>query len=60
MGQQLLLNPVFRNKLSELDIVFQREAGFFSIEPLQQGELGGSDKMQTLTYAVHIGLALLL
>jgi len=60
MGQELLLNPIFRDKLSELDTVFQREAGFSSIEALQQGELGGSDKIQMLTYAVHIGLALLL
>ncbi|KAI5361814.1 hypothetical protein J4E82_011709, partial [Alternaria postmessia] len=60
MGQQLLLNSVFRNKLSELDLVFRREADFSSIEALQQGELGGSDKIQILTYAVHVGLASLL
>jgi 6-methylsalicylic acid synthase len=60
MGKQLLLNPVFRNKLSELDSIFQREAEFSSIQALQQGELGGSDRVQMLTYAVQIGLASLL
>lgn len=60
MGQRLLLNPMFRNKLSELDIVFQRESGFSSIRALQEGELGGSNKIQMLTYAVQIGLALIL
>ncbi|RYN90977.1 hypothetical protein AA0121_g13655, partial [Alternaria tenuissima] len=60
MGKQLLLNPVFRNQLSELDSIFQREAEFSSIQALQQGELGGSDRVQMLTYAVQIGLASLL
>ncbi|KAJ5052504.1 polyketide synthase [Bipolaris maydis] len=50
MGQQLLLNLVFRNKLSEMEVMFLREAG----------ELGGLDKIQMLTYAVQIGLAFVL
>ncbi|KAJ6192188.1 thiolase-like protein [Bipolaris maydis] len=60
MGQQLLLNLVFRNKLSEMEVMFLREAVFSTIEALQQGELGGLDKIQMLTYAVQIGLAFVL
>ncbi|KNG44310.1 6-methylsalicylic acid synthase [Stemphylium lycopersici] len=60
MGQRLLRNCIFRSKLSELDTTFHKEAGFSSVEALQQGELGASDKIQMLTYAVQMGLASLL
>lgn len=60
MGKELLHNSVFRHALSSLDDVFRKEAGFSVIEALQTSELGGSARIQVLTYAVQIGLTALL
>ncbi|KAF3039428.1 putative PKS-like protein biosynthetic cluster [Didymella keratinophila] len=56
MGRELLLNPVFHDALSNLDDVFLEEAGFSVVEALRTSEIGGSARVQVLTYAVQIGL----
>ncbi|KAF3034317.1 t1pks [Didymella heteroderae] len=56
MGKELLHMLAFRNALSSLDAVFQREAGFSVLDAFQSSDLGGSARIQVLTYAVQIGL----
>ncbi|KAF2624055.1 ketoacyl-synt-domain-containing protein [Macroventuria anomochaeta] len=60
MGKELLHNSVFHCALTSLDDIFQREADFSVIEALQTSDLGGSARIQVLTYAVQIGLTALL
>ena len=60
MGKELLLNRVFRTAISDLDTVFQREANFSSVEALEKGKLDSSAEVQMLTYAMQIGLTLVL
>ncbi|KAF2022657.1 hypothetical protein EK21DRAFT_82777 [Setomelanomma holmii] len=60
MGKELLGLPVFYSTLSALVKTIQEEAGFSVLEALGEGDLGGSAKIQVLTYAVQIGLANLL
>ncbi|KAF3049341.1 t1pks [Didymella keratinophila] len=60
MGKELLLVIAFRDAVASLDAVFQREAGFSVIDALQASDLGGSAKIQVLTYAVQVGLIALL
>ncbi|KAF2022913.1 polyketide synthase [Setomelanomma holmii] len=60
MGKDLLSMPTFSDSLSALDDTFREEAGFSVLEALTKAELGGSARIQVLTYAVQIGLANLL
>jgi 6-methylsalicylic acid synthase len=60
MGKELLHVPAFHDAISSLDAVFQKEAGFSVINAFRTSDLGGSARIQVLTYAVQIGLTALL
>jgi 6-methylsalicylic acid synthase len=60
MGIELLQNLVFYTALSELDPIFEQEAGFSVLQALRDGKLGGSDRIQVITYATQVGLTALL
>ena len=60
MGKELLHNHVFFHTLSSLDDIFRKEADFSVIDALQASNLGGSARIQVLTYAMQIGLTALL
>jgi 6-methylsalicylic acid synthase len=58
MGQQLLeREPAFRAVIDAIDPVFGRELGVSAREALRTGELGGTDRVQALTFAMQVGLA---
>lgn len=56
MGKELLENNVFRQTIVSLESVIQTEAGFSALEALQCGEIGGSHRVQVLTYLMQVGL----
>ncbi|WKG01540.1 type I polyketide synthase [Mycolicibacterium sp. HK-90] len=61
MGRELLTaEPTFANVVDEVDEVFGRELGFSAREALGTGELGGTDRIQALTFAMQVGLAAVL
>lgn len=60
MGGQLLAEPVFAAVIDEIDPVFLAELGFSAREAFTTGELGGTDRVQALTFAMQVGLAALL
>ncbi|MCV7382561.1 type I polyketide synthase [Mycolicibacter longobardus] len=61
MGRELLANePAFATVIDEIDPVFQAELGFSAREALSTGELGTTDRVQALTFAIQAGLAALL
>ncbi|MFV8050840.1 beta-ketoacyl synthase N-terminal-like domain-containing protein [Mycobacterium sp. 48b] len=61
MGRELLTaEPVFARVIDEVDEVFGRELGFSAREALSTGELGGTDRIQALTFAMQVGLAAVL
>lgn len=61
MGRELLTaEPVFAGVIDEVGEVFTRELGFSAREALSTGELGGTDRIQALTFAMQVGLAAVL
>ncbi len=61
MGQQLLeREPAFAAVIDAIDPVFREELGFRAREALCAGELGGTDRVQALTFAMQVGLAAVL
>jgi 6-methylsalicylic acid synthase len=60
MGQQLLSNAVFREAISALDRIVRDESGFSAVEALEKGDIGGTAKIQVLTFIVQLGLSRLL
>ncbi|MGV0769262.1 type I polyketide synthase [Mycobacterium syngnathidarum] len=61
MGRELLeAEPTFARVIDEVDEVFGRELGFCAREALSTGELGGTDRIQALTFAMQVGLAAVL
>lgn len=61
MGSELLANePAFAAVIDEVDLVFRAELGFSAREALTTGELGATDRVQALTFAIQVGLAALL
>lgn len=60
MGSQLLKMPVFMQALTPLDDIVKKELGYSAIEALQAGNLGGSDRIQVLTYLVQVSVGCLL
>ncbi|MGV0627613.1 type I polyketide synthase [Mycolicibacter minnesotensis] len=61
MGRELLAHePAFAAVIDEIDPIFQAELGFSAREALTTGELGPTDRVQALTFAVQAGLAALL
>ncbi|GGL61392.1 phthiocerol synthesis polyketide synthase type I PpsA [Streptomyces fumigatiscleroticus] len=58
MGRDLLEHePAFAATLHRLDPVFREEIGFAPSEALGEDRLGSVDRVQALTYALHLGLA---
>ncbi|CRZ13590.1 type I polyketide synthase [Mycolicibacterium neworleansense] len=61
MGRELLAaEPTFAAVIDEVDEVFGPELGFSAREALSTGELGGTDRIQALTFAMQVGLAAVL
>ncbi|MFI5511053.1 SDR family NAD(P)-dependent oxidoreductase [Mycobacterium sp. NPDC051804] len=61
MGQQLLdREPAFGAVIDAIDPVFRKELGFCARNALRTGELGGTDRVQALTFAMQVGLAAVL
>lgn len=61
MGRELLTaEPTFARIIDEVDEVFGPELGFSAREALSTGELGGTDRIQALTFAMQVGLAAVL
>ncbi|WP_299561118.1 type I polyketide synthase [uncultured Mycolicibacterium sp.] len=61
MGRQLLAaEPAFAAVIDEIEPVFAAELGFSPRQALHTGELGGTDRVQALTFAVQAGLAAVL
>lgn len=58
MGRELLdAAPEFAAVIDRIDPVFTAELGFSAREALTTGELGGTDQVQALTFAMQVGLA---
>lgn len=57
MGKELLRYADFSQIVSSLDQIVQKECGYSAVEALETGEIGGSDRIQVLTYLVQIGLS---
>ncbi|OMC39938.1 polyketide synthase [Mycobacterium sp. GA-1841] len=61
MGRELLTaEPTFASVIDEVDEVFGPELGFSAREALSTGVLGGTDRVQALTFAMQVGLAAVL
>ena len=61
MGRELLTaESAFARVIDEVDEVFGRELGFSARAALSSGELGGTDRIQALTFAMQVGLAAVL
>jgi 6-methylsalicylic acid synthase len=61
MGSELMeTEPRFAEIIDAVDPVFRAELGFSPRQALSAGELGGTDRVQALTFAVQVGLAAVL
>ena len=61
MGRELIAaEPAFARVVDEVDEVFTVELGFSARTALTAGELGGTDRVQALTFAMQVGLAAVL
>lgn len=61
MGRELLATePAFAATIDEVDVVFGAELGFSAREALTAEQLGGTDEVQVLTFAMQVGLAAVL
>ena len=61
MGRELLTAaPEFAAVVDTIDPVFTAELGFSARSVLTSGELGGTDQVQALTFAMQVGLAAML
>ena len=61
MGRQLLeREPAFAAVVDAIDPVFRDELGFCARDALRTGDLGGTDRVQALTFAMQVGLAAVL
>ncbi len=56
MGRELLATePAFAATIDEIDVVFRRELGFSARDALTAEQLGGTDQVQALTFAMQVG-----
>ncbi|MGV0717123.1 beta-ketoacyl synthase N-terminal-like domain-containing protein [Mycolicibacterium sp. XJ662] len=61
MGRELLADePHFAAVIDAVEPVFAAELGFSARDALRTGELGGTDRVQALTFAMQVGLAAVL
>ncbi|KAJ3970263.1 acyl transferase domain-containing protein [Lentinula raphanica] len=56
MGKELIDNLVFRKVVDLLEPIYEKEAGFSLARVLEQGDFDTSDRVQSVTYAIQIGL----
>ncbi|KAJ3920496.1 6-methylsalicylic acid synthase [Lentinula edodes] len=56
MGKELINNLVFRRVIDLLEPIYQNEAGFSLVQALEHGDFETSDRVQSVTYAIQIGL----
>ncbi|VEG40122.1 polyketide synthase family protein [Mycolicibacterium flavescens] len=59
-GELLTAAPEFAAVIDAIDPVFTVELGFSARQALTTGELGGTDQVQALTFAMQAGLAAML
>ncbi|KIK57881.1 polyketide synthase [Collybiopsis luxurians FD-317 M1] len=57
MGKELIHKPIFRQAIDLLEPIYQVEAGFSLIVALENGDFDSSERVQTVTYAIQIGLS---
>lgn len=57
MGRDLLHDHQFRQAVTALDHIVEREMGFSAVQALEDGDFDASDKVQVLTYIMQIGLS---
>lgn len=61
MGQELLATePAFAAVIDAIDPIFGAELGLSARVALASGDLGGTDQVQALTFAMQVGLAAVL
>lgn len=61
MGRELLVaEPAFAAVIDAVEPVFAAELGFSPRAALRTGDLGGTDRVQALTFAMQVGLAAVL
>ena len=61
MGRELLdVSEEFATVVDTIDPVFEAELGFSARRALAAGELGGTDRVQALTFAMQVGLVAVL
>lgn len=60
MGGELLREAAFAGVIDAIDPVFRAELGFSPREAFATGQLGGTDRVQALTFAIQVGLAAVL
>lgn len=57
MGQDLLANDrAFQEAIRVIDAVFLEESGFAASEVIRKGDLGGTDRIQPMIYAMQVGI----
>lgn len=57
MSRDLLHDHQFRQAVTALDHIVEREMGFSAIQALEDGDFNASDNVQALTYIMQIGLS---
>ncbi|KAL9129173.1 MAG: hypothetical protein Q9217_002313 [Psora testacea] len=61
MGKELLeKEPAFRDVIAELEPIIQDEMGFSATAALQTGNFESSDKIQVMSFSMHVAIAELL
>ncbi|MGE2690387.1 type I polyketide synthase [Mycolicibacterium pulveris] len=61
MGRELLAaEPHFAAVIDTVEPIFAAELGFSARDALRTGDLGGTDRVQALTFAMQVGLAAVL
>ncbi|KAJ4366994.1 hypothetical protein N0V83_007524 [Neocucurbitaria cava] len=56
MGKELIHDTIFREAITPLDSIVQNEMEFSALKALEEGDIGGSPRIQVLTFVVQIGL----
>ncbi|KAH6653270.1 6-methylsalicylic acid synthase [Truncatella angustata] len=57
MGKELLHDAAFRKAIATLESLYLKEAGFSLVKALENGDFESSERVQSLTYAMQIGLS---
>jgi 6-methylsalicylic acid synthase len=57
MAKYLLSVPAFYEAVAPLDAIVEEELGFSALQAMGTGELGTTDRIQVITYLMHVGLS---